>query len=259
MRNTLRAAALILCAAAVVVAAADPAYVGKWKLNPAKSDFGQLTAIYEAVPGGGYKATMDGLSYTFKTDGKEVPTPWGTMTSVKSIDANTWESTNTVNGKLMSTETIKLSPDGKTLNIDSKMMKASGETANNTMSFARVSGGPGLAGTWKAAKMASNSPATMDIAMKGTDGLVLKFVDQGGVCDGKFDGKDYPATGTLWPAGWTCVLSKGGDQAFNVTWKKDGKAMYQSTFTASADGKTLTEMGGAAATTEKIKAVYERQ
>jgi len=33
--------------------------------------------------------------------------------------------------------------------------------------------------------------------------------------------------------------------------------MYKSTFTASPDGKTLTEAGGAGGYTEKIKVVYE--
>ena len=47
-------------------------YGGKWKLNVAKSDFGQLTLVYEALPGGAYKGTMDGLSFTFTLDGKEV-------------------------------------------------------------------------------------------------------------------------------------------------------------------------------------------
>jgi hypothetical protein len=255
---TLRLAVLVLLAAAGL-SAADPAYLGKWKLNVAKSDFGQMTVTYEAVPGGGYKTTMDGLSYTFKTDGTETPTPWGSTAAWKSIDANTWEVTQKANGKVMSTDTMKLAPDGKTLMLDSKMTKATGEAAVMNMTFQRVSGGPGLAGTWKAAKMSSTSPAVIEIAAKGADGLVLKFVDQGGVCDAKFDGKDHPATGTLWPAGWTCVVAKGGDQAFNVTWKKDGKPMYQSTFSASTDGKTLTETGGASNTSEKIRAVYDKQ
>ena len=66
MRAFLQATGLVGLAA-LTYAAADP-YVGKWKLNPAKSDFGQLTATYEQLPGGGYKATMDGLSYTFTMD-----------------------------------------------------------------------------------------------------------------------------------------------------------------------------------------------
>lgn len=89
--------------------------------------------------------------------------------------------------------------------------------------------------------------------------MTLTFVEEKGTCTAKFDGKDYPATGPIWPSGWTCVIAKNGASAIDVTWKKDGKVMYKDTFTPSADGKTLTDLGGAPATTEKIKAVYDRQ
>ena len=257
MRTALRFTAIVLLATSVL-AAADPPYAGRWKLNVAKSDFGQLTATYEAVPGG-FKATMDGVSYTFTLDGKEAATPWGITTSWKAVNATTWESTNKTAGKLFSTDTIKLSPDGKTVTVESKMAQAAGGTADTSMTFTRVSGGPGLAGTWKAAKMASSAPGLVDISVKGTNGIVFKFVDQGATCDGAFDGKPHPATGSLWPAGWTCTFSKAGANGFSVAFNKDGKPMYSSTFTASADGKTLTENGGAVGTKEKIKAIYDRQ
>jgi len=252
-------ATVFVCLAALGIAAAAPAYYGTWKLNPSKSDFGQLTVMYEQAPGGAFKATMDGLSYTFTMDNKPAQTPWGTTDAWKPVDATTWQTTSRANGKLVGTASIKLSPDGKTLTVNSKMMKVTGETSDSTMTFQRVSGSTGLTGTWKAAKLQSSSPGVLSVAGKGADGLVLTFVDQNGVCDAKLDGKDYPAAGPLWPAGWTCALSPNGANAFDVSWKKDGRPMYKSTFTASADGKTLTETGGAVGTTEKIKAVYDRQ
>jgi hypothetical protein len=239
--------------------AADLPYAGKWKLNPAKSDFGQLTVAYEQGPGGEMKVNVDGLSYSFKTDGQSYTTPWGTTSAWKAIDANTWETTNKANGKLIGTDTLKLSPDGKTLTIESKNVKPTGEISNDTVVFQRVSGGPGLAGTWKTKNVKMSIPATLDIAPTGSDGLTITQVAEQGVCAAKFDGKDYPATGPTWPSGWTCAIAKNGASAVDVTWKKDAKPMYKSTFTASADGKTLTESGGAVATTEKIKAVYDRQ
>lgn len=39
----------------------------------------------------------------------------------------------------------------------------------------------------------------------------------------------------------------------------NGKTIVVSSFSASADGKTLTEGGTASATNEKIKAVYDRR
>jgi hypothetical protein len=248
---------MLLAIAAIGLRAADPAYVGKWKLNPAKSDFGAITVVFEQLAGGEMKATVDGLSYNFKTDGKDYPTPWGTTSAWKAKDANTWETTDKVNGKVLGTGTVKLSADGKTQTVDSKMMKADGGSSNDSSVYERVSGGPGLAGKWKTKNVKMSAPGVVDIAAKG-DGVVIKFVDEGGVCDARFDGKDYPATGPMWASGWTCVIAKNGANALDYTWKKDNKTLYKGTMTASADSKTLTDTGGAAATTEKTKIVYER-
>jgi len=258
MRTLLRTAVLATLTVTGLVAAGLP-YSGKWKLNVAKSDFGETTVSYEQVTGGGMKLTVDGVSYTFKTDGTEYPTPWGTTAAWKSIDATTWEAVNRAKGKVIATDTLNVSVDGKTLTVNSKVMKATGEASNDTIAYQRVSGGPGLAGKWKTANLKISSPGVLEIIGKGADGLVLTYIDQQGVCDGKLDGKDYPADGPMWSSGWTCTLAKNGDSAFDITWKKDGKALYKSTLSALADGKTLTEMGGAVGTTERIKAIYDLQ
>lgn len=258
MRTLFGTAAVVALIAATLLAA-DLPYSGKWKLNAAKSDFGEMTVTYEQMAGGEMKFTADALSYTFKADGKEYPTPWGTTAAWKSVDATTWEATNRANAKVIGTDTVKLSADGKTLTVNSKNVKATGGTSDSAVVLQRVSGGPGLAGKWKTANVKASSPGVLEVAAKGADGLTLTYVDQNGVCDAKLDGKDHPAAGPMWPSGWTCAVSRNGERAFDVTWKKDGKPLYKSTFTASADGKTLTETGGAAGTTEKIKAVFDRQ
>lgn len=251
--------ALVVASISTVAMAGEVPYAGKWKLNPAKSDFGGTTVTYEQTAAGEIKFTGDGQSFTFKADGKEYPTPWGTATAWKSIDPNTWETTDKANGKVTATSVLKLSADGKALTVDSKIMKATGESSSDSTAYQRVSGGPGLSGSWKTKNVKIGAPGVMEIAAKGSEGLTLKFNDAGGVCDAGFDGKDYPATGSMWPSGWTCMIAKAGTNGFELTWKKDGKPMYKSTMTTSADGKTLTEAGGAVATTEKTKAVYERQ
>ena len=145
------------------------------------------------------------------------------------------------------------------LSVDGKRVKADGGTSDDSMTFQRVSGGPGLAGKWKTKNLKSSSPEMMTLTPNGTDGLTISMGNEGGVCDAKFDGKDYPATGTLWPPGWTCVIAKNGANGFDVTWKKDGKDMYKSTLAASASGRVLTETGSAAGVNEKVTIVYDKQ
>jgi hypothetical protein len=254
-------AALTLSATVALIACADatPAYVGTWKVNLAESDFGQLTLIYEPVEGGGFKATMDGQSYTFKMDGSEVPTPWGISVAWNSIDSTAWQQIAKVNGKLLSTDTIRLSADHMMLTIASQMMQATGATSSDTMSFTRKAGERGLAGTWQAQRMNSSSAGTLEIALEGSDGLAFTFVEMQGECHARFDGADYPATGPMWASGWTCAISKNGDNALDISVKKDGTPMYVSTYTPSADGMKLTEVGGSANTAEKVTVVYDRQ
>jgi len=118
---------LALVVSATVLRASDPPQVGSWKLNPAKSDFGETTVTYEQMADGRMKVTADGQSYTFKTDGKEYPTPWGSTSAWRTLDANTWEVTNKANEKVVGTAALKLAADGKTLTADARNMKATGE------------------------------------------------------------------------------------------------------------------------------------
>ena len=254
-----RNAFLIAICACVLAYAADPPYAGTWKMNTAKSNFGEMTVTYEQMAGGEMKATMDGQSYTFKTDGKDTMTPWGTTAAWKAVDASTWDMTEKNAGKVLSTSTMKLSADGKSLTVDTKRMKSDGGTSNDSMTFQRVSGGTGLAGKWKTKSMNSSSPEALKLTPKGTDGLVITVGNEGGVCEAKLDGKDYPASGPMWPAGWSCVATKSGPNGLALTWKKDGKDMYKSVLAASADGKTLTETGSAAGVKEKFTIVYDKQ
>src|SRR5438270_5055096 len=235
---------ILAAVGAAALIAAEAPYAGKWKLNPAKSDFGETTVTYEQLAGGEMKATADGQAYTFKPDdGKEYPTPWGGTVSWKTIDTHTWQTTINANGKVTSTETLKLSTDGKTLTVDSKNIKANGDSSKDAAVFERLSGGPGLAGKWKTKNVKISSPGVLEVALNGSDGLTLSFLDEKATCAARFDGKDYPATGPIWPPGWTCVVAKDSARSFDVTWKKDGKPMFKGKFSASADGKILTEDG----------------
>ena len=228
-------------------------------MNVAKSDFGDTTMLYEQMAGGEMKSTMDGQSYTFKTDGKDNMTPWGMTIGWKAVDGKTWEITEKTNGKVSATSMLKLSGDGTMLTMDTKRVKADGGTSNDSMTFQRVSGGPGLAGKWKTKNLKTSSPEMLSLTPKGSEELTISLGNEGAVCAARFDGKDYPATGPMWPAGWRCAIAKNGARGIDLTWKKDGKDMYKSTLIASADGKTLTETGSAAGVNEKFTVVYDKQ
>jgi hypothetical protein len=244
---------------ATAAVAGDAAYTGKWKLNPAKSDFGESAVLYEQAADGSIRITDEGKTFTIKTDGKEYPTPWGMTTSWKNAGPNTWERTNRANGKVTSTAVVRISPDDKTLTIDSKGTLASGETFNDVVTFERVSGKSGLAGKWKMQKVKMDGPQTMMIEPQGSDGVRITMVEDKGQCAAKLDGKDYPASGPLWPSGWTCAITQHTANGLQMAWKKDGKPMYEDSLTVAEGGRVLNDVSTAVGTNEKVKMVYERQ
>jgi len=252
---------LVWCglAAAAALAAADASYVGKWKFNVAKSDFGDTTITFAQAPSGGMQMTVDGQTYTFKTDGKEYDGMFGSKMSWKATGTGAWEATNKMGAKVLSTDTYKVSADGKSLSLVSKGTSPAGAPFEDSVVYQRVSGTSGLAGKWKTKNLKMSSPGTLELTALGADGLSLKMPDQKLVCDAKLDGKSYPCSAPNLPPNTSVVFKKAGVNSFSADITIGGRLAYQSTYTGSADGKMLTETGSAVGTTEKYKAVYDRQ
>jgi hypothetical protein len=80
----------------------------------------------------------------------------------------------------------------------------------------------------------------------------------GMTCDAKLDGKDYPCTGPMMPQGFTIVTKNAPPRSLDITVRKDGKEFFKATYTVAADGKSMTETGGAVANTEKFKITFDR-
>lgn len=243
----------------VGLAAAELPWVGKWKINVAKSDFGQQTVTYSAVGAGEIQWTADGMTGKFKMDGKDYPDPDGGTEAWKQIDASTWETVFKLNGKVTSTDTSRLSADGKTMTIKSIGTKPNGQAFEDEFALTRVSGGPGLTGKWKTAKVSLSGPSLIEITAFDGDGLTTRNVDYQSSWNGKFDGKDNPIAGPQARPGMTVAMQRTGPRSFDFTTKQNGKEMYKGSNTVSPEGKTLTVVSVATGTTEKRTAVYDKQ
>ncbi len=252
---------MLVCAiaAATAIVAADLPYAGKWKMNPAKSDFAGMTVAYQSLPSGEWQSTLEGHSYKFKMDGKDYPDGLGGMVAWTPIDANTWQSTSKVNGNVVTTDTVKVSGDGRSLAVNSKGTKPNGSAIDETVTFQRLSGGPGLQGKWKTTTVKTTSPAVVELVPAGSDGLTFREPEWNLTCDTKLDGKDYPCTGPTLPPGWTVAMTKAGSRSLDLLIKKDGKPFYKESYTVAPDGKSMTAVGGAVATNERVKVVFDRE
>ena len=161
-------------------------------------------------------------------------------------------------GSMTTTNTTKISADGKTMTVTSRGKKPNGESFEMNATWVRVSGGPGLVGKWKSTKV-QVSTEMWEITANGDDGLTMTIVDYKAVCSVKFDGKDYPCTGPTMPRNFTMSARKTGARSVEFTEKMDGKVVYTDLFTVSSDGKTITDEAAPAGGNEKIKIVYDKQ
>ena len=144
---------VILVAAVAVVSAQSPnARIGTWHLNVAKSKYSPGPAPKSQVlkieaAGEGEKVTSEQVSatgdkivsvYTANYDGKPYPitgSPTADMVSLKRVDANTSERTDTKGGKTVQTFVRAVSTDGKTMTVTIKGTNAQGQTVNNVVVF----------------------------------------------------------------------------------------------------------------------------
>jgi hypothetical protein len=135
----------------VATAAADQAS-GTWKMNPEKSKYSpgpapkNLTVVIES-DNTNYKLDATGtdadgkpmhVQYSAKFDGKDYPATGianADTVSVKRIDANTVETVQKKDGKVVMTITSKMSKDGKTRTSTWHGKNAEGKDVHNVVVF----------------------------------------------------------------------------------------------------------------------------
>jgi hypothetical protein len=152
LSSSLTLGLVIVAGVAVLSAQTTNPRIGTWQLNVAKSKYSpgpapqSQTLKIEAV-GEGERVTSEITNaagaksvtvYTANYDGKPSPlkgSEIADMVSIKRIDANTTERTDTKNGKVVQTFTRVLSKDGKTMTVTVKGTNAQGQTVNNVVVF----------------------------------------------------------------------------------------------------------------------------
>jgi hypothetical protein len=166
-RTTVYKSCGAVMAMAAMIGAADAPYMGKWKLNPAKSQLTGQTTILEKTSSGGIRFAVGAISYIVNLDGKEYPAPNGWTAAWRAVDANTWEITNRVGGKVANTYRLSLKDDTLTSVMSRKGLEEA--PIEESAVFTRISGGPGFFGTWKG--VIANM-ARVEFSPSGRDGLI---------------------------------------------------------------------------------------
>lgn len=256
MRTTLFAP-ITLCMAAAVLAD-TPAVDGTWHLNAARSQLAGDTLTFADGGDGTLKYSDSDQSYSFKPDGGTFTTPLGQERTFKQNDERTYTSTTKNHGLLLRTTTWKLAADGNTLMVVSKGTKPNGDAFEISEKYVRTSPGTGLVGGWKGTVVKLSSPNALTFHTSG-DEVSIDISAIQATWRGKWDGKDYPASGPTAPDGLTVALTRTGPNSFRLVQKVKGKILDIVRFRIGSDGKTMIARGTDGEGKEPYTEVYEKQ
>jgi len=254
VRKIVALAGLLAVSGSVMGASAQAELAGTWKLNPEKSHLPSEWMHYTAADNGAIRYTEGGTTYTFKTDGTPVPRSFHTSIKLDLRYSKESESHYTqrqlLQGKLISTETIEISPDNRKLTMDMEINEKDGSTTHAwTRSYERVGTGQGLLGDWR-----SDAVDGYRITNNGDGSITFETIFWKDPANAEFtagwqvvlrpDGAYAPTAGPHAMPHVTMALAPTKDGSYQMLHQISGKPAGQSLLTLSFDGKSLTESFG---------------
>jgi hypothetical protein len=237
--------------------AADSPFAGTWKLNTDKSKFTGDTFTYSTTPSRLMHFSDGAIEYDFGIDGKVYPTLEDHTTTWVKVDDHTWNSEARAGDKPIFRAHRVLSADGKTLVMSYQELRPDGTTNDGSNTYTRVSGGPGLAGTWKDIK--AKTPAdTITIAIPSPGQIVFEDPAFKMVISGPTDGSAIVVKGPTVPEGFAATYKPDGPNKMDYTIKYKDKDTNKGVM--SVNGKTLTDTSWVPGKeNEKSIAIYDKQ
>jgi hypothetical protein len=240
MKKHLMWASTFICLTSGTLWAAESPFIGKWKLNPARSQHTDVMKV-NAVGLNKYDFNLGGATVeTIVVDGKDQPASYDTTLSVAAEAPDTWRVVRKSKARTMLVGVWKLSADGKTLIDDFTSYRPNGTTFHLDYVYERTAAGPGFDGTWESTTKDMSSTVEIEIAPSGQDGILLDYTTSGMKKSMQFDGKDYPITDANVPAGYTGAAHRVNDHMIEITDKVKDKHIDTQRMEVSPDGKTLT-------------------
>lgn len=239
--------AFTLTAATVHAAPGDEItpFVGKWKLDPARSRLTDQMKVEAAGPNR-YNFIFSGDNVeTITADGTDQQGLYDSTLAVTVEAPDSWKVVRKSKGRITIIGLWKLSPDGKTLTDNFTGYRDDGSVRTSLhYIYQRIAppegSGSGFVGTWESVTEDVNSSYELDIQPFQGDGL--SFVNAGGQVTQslRFDGKDYAGSGSNVPAGYVSSGHRIHERTVERIDKINGKTLDDQQIEVSPDGKTLT-------------------
>ena len=214
-------------------------FAGTWKTENPVPTPGTI-AYSKSATGGEHFSNNRNSEYDFAIDGKDYPTdrPASTVTWVIT-GPSSWDCVEKIGDRVTRKIHLALSAEGQTLTMTYTWFNPANRTANGSSVYARVSGGPGLEGTWKMLKRIEE-PDTMTITFP-VPGQMYVYIDPidntwAGPTDGTFMAVQSPMS----PPGMTTAFRTAGPRKMTSETRLGGKTLYLATLEVSDDGNTMT-------------------
>ena len=236
---------LVTCLVTGTLWAANDSFVGKWKLNPAKSKFADQVKVEVAGPNR-YAITFveadipRGVTDTVVANGKDQPAVFGTTLSLTKGKPNTWKVVRKSHGHMLLMAIWNLSEDGNTLSDAFTAYQPNGSTSTTHYVYTRTAGRSGFVGTWQSKSEKVESGFEIQIRPYQGDGLSFINPDVNQSQNVKFDGRDYPDAGANVRPLTVSSGRRMNEHTVELTDKVKGKVIDTQQFELSPGSEALT-------------------
>jgi hypothetical protein len=230
-----------------VVASAQSAFDGTWKIDLKKAEFPKKPDVY-LLQNGMYQCETCVPAIDVKADGQDQKItghPYFDSIAIKVVNDHEIEETDKKNGKTVATSSATVSSDGNTLTFtfnDSSNTNA--EPVTGKGEEIRVAKGPvgshAISGSWRTTKLENMSDNGLMWTYKVSGDELSMTTPTGQSYTAKLNGAQAPMKGD--PGTTSVSLKMMGKSTLEETDYRDGKAISVAKIVVAADGKTLKLM-----------------
>lgn len=227
-----------------VLATAQSAFDGTWKVDMNKVDFPKKPAEYW-LQNGMYQCKTCVPPVEIKADGTDQAVsghPYYNSAAIKAISNSEVDETDKKDGKVVSTSKMMVSSDGKTMSVEfTDSSNTSGAPVTGKGEAMRVGANPPaganmISGSWRTTKMEniSDNGITWSYKVNGDELTMTSATGQSYTA--KMDGSEAPMKGD--PGVTSVSVKKMGSNAIEETDMRNGKVV--GVMKATVSGNTLT-------------------
>jgi hypothetical protein len=230
-----------------VLASAQNAFDGTWKIDLKKAEFPKKPDVY-LLQNGMYQCKTCVPPIDIKADGQDQKVtghPYFDSMAIKVVNDHEIEETDKKNGKTVATSTTTVSSDGNTVMFSfSDSSNTNADPVTGKGEEIRVAKGPAgshaISGSWRTTKLENMSDNGLMWTYKVSGDELTMTTQTGQSYTAKLNGAQAPMKGD--PGTTSVSVKMMGKSTLEETDYRDGKAIGVAKMVVAPDGKTLKLM-----------------